>query len=74
MFFFTLQSGPGRPGVLGDRRPATVPLLWLTTLTLAAIVVFGRWRGLTSLAGLVMSFAILLLRSEAWAFHAAGGQ
>lgn len=38
----------------------SVPLLWLIALTVAAIVAFGRWRGLTSLAGLAVSFAILL--------------
>jgi hypothetical protein len=38
----------------------SVPLLWLIALSVAAIVAFCRWRGLTSLAGLALSFAILL--------------
>ncbi|MGK5679738.1 YibE/F family protein [Actinoplanes sp. URMC 104] len=37
------------------------PLVWLLALTIAVILVFGRWRGLTSLAGLAISFAVLLL-------------
>ena len=33
------------------------PLIWLVALAAAVILVFGRWRGLTSLAGLAVSFA-----------------
>ncbi|GGM11314.1 MULTISPECIES: YibE/F family protein [Micromonospora] len=36
------------------------PLIWLAVLFAAAIVAFGRWRGLAALGGLVASFAILL--------------
>ncbi|SBT54224.1 YibE/F family protein [Micromonospora narathiwatensis] len=36
------------------------PLVWLAVLFAAAIVAFGRWRGLAALGGLVASFAILL--------------
>ncbi|WP_422750647.1 YibE/F family protein [Micromonospora sp. WMMD1219] len=36
------------------------PLIWLMVLFAAAIVAFGRWRGLAALGGLVASFAILL--------------
>lgn len=36
------------------------PLIWLGVLFAAAIVAFGRWRGLAALAGLAASFAILL--------------
>src|ERR1700754_2445570 len=36
------------------------PLIWLVVAFAAAIVAFGRWRGLASLAGLAVSFAILL--------------
>ncbi|WP_018218276.1 YibE/F family protein [Salinispora vitiensis] len=35
-------------------------LLWLVALFAAAIVAFGRWRGLAALAGLAASFAVLL--------------
>ncbi|MBO4207966.1 YibE/F family protein [Micromonospora echinofusca] len=35
-------------------------LLWLAAVFAAAIVAFGRWRGLAALAGLAASFAILL--------------
>ena len=37
------------------------PLLWLVAAFAAAIVAFGRWRGLAALAGLAVSFAVLLL-------------
>lgn len=36
------------------------PLIWLVALFAAAIVGFGRWRGLAALGGLAASFAILL--------------
>ncbi|PZF88474.1 YibE/F family protein [Micromonospora deserti] len=36
------------------------PLVWLVVLFAAAIVAFGRWRGLAALAGLAASFAVLL--------------
>ncbi|MER7165349.1 YibE/F family protein [Micromonospora sp. NPDC000207] len=36
------------------------PLVWLVVLFAAAIVAFGRWRGLAALGGLAASFAILL--------------
>jgi uncharacterized membrane protein len=37
------------------------PLAWLVVLFAAAIVGFGRWRGLAALGGLAASFAILLI-------------
>jgi uncharacterized membrane protein len=37
------------------------PLTWLIALTAVVILAFGRWRGLTSLAGLALSFGVLLL-------------
>jgi uncharacterized membrane protein len=39
----------------------SAPMLWLVALTVAVILAFGRWRGLASLAGLAVSFAVLLL-------------
>jgi uncharacterized membrane protein len=36
------------------------PLTWLLVLLAAVIMAFGRWRGLTSLAGLAVSFGLLL--------------
>jgi uncharacterized membrane protein len=36
-------------------------MIWLVALAIAVILAFGRWRGLTSLAGLAVSFTILLL-------------
>ncbi|GIF72012.1 YibE/F family protein [Asanoa siamensis] len=37
------------------------PLLWLVVAFGVAIVAFGRWRGLAALAGLAVSFGVLLL-------------
>ncbi|XVV12547.1 YibE/F family protein [Actinoplanes sp. CA-131856] len=39
----------------------STPMIWLLALTAAVILAFGRWRGLTSLVGLAVSFAVLLL-------------
>ncbi|MBX7269379.1 YibE/F family protein [Micromonospora sp. Llam7] len=36
------------------------PLIWLGVLFAAAIVAFGRWRGVAALGGLAVTFAILL--------------
>jgi uncharacterized membrane protein len=36
-------------------------MIWLLALAAAVILAFGRWRGLTSLAGLAVSFGLLLL-------------
>jgi uncharacterized membrane protein len=43
-----------------DRQRST-PMVWLVALAVAVILAFGRWRGVTSLAGLAVSFGILLL-------------
>ncbi|MEV1288647.1 YibE/F family protein [Micromonospora sp. NPDC049679] len=37
------------------------PMIWLLALAAAVIIAFGRWRGLSALAGLAVSFAVLLL-------------
>jgi uncharacterized membrane protein len=37
------------------------PMIWMLVLAVAVILLFGRWRGLTSLVGLAVSFAVLLL-------------
>ena len=39
----------------------TTPLAWMLALAVAVILAFGRWQGLRSLAGLGVSFAVLLL-------------
>jgi uncharacterized membrane protein len=38
----------------------TSSLIWVVALAVAAILLFGRWRGLSSLAGLALSFAVLV--------------
>lgn len=36
------------------------PMLWMLVLAAAVIIAFGRWRGVSALAGLAVSFAALL--------------
>ena len=50
----------GRAYSVVDRQRST-PMIWLVVVAVAAIVALGRRRGLTSLAGLAVSFALLLL-------------
>ncbi|MBB5871837.1 putative membrane protein [Allocatelliglobosispora scoriae] len=38
-----------------------VPLILLLVVFAAAVIAFGRWRGLAALGGLVVSFAVLLI-------------
>jgi uncharacterized membrane protein len=56
-------SEPGDPGVrrydIADHQRGA-PLLWLVALFAVAILAFGRWRGVASLAGLAACFALLL--------------
>jgi uncharacterized membrane protein len=37
------------------------PMIWMLVLAAAVVLAFGRWRGVTSLIGLGVSFAVLLL-------------
>ncbi len=37
------------------------PMVWMLALAAAVIVAFGRWRGLTAILGLAVSFAVLLV-------------
>ncbi|WP_245922705.1 YibE/F family protein [Paractinoplanes atraurantiacus] len=53
-----LHTGPDYAIV--DHQRST-PMIGMLALTVAVILAFGRWRGLTSLAGLAVSFAVLLL-------------
>ncbi|WP_127504677.1 YibE/F family protein [Actinoplanes solisilvae] len=50
----------GRAYTVVDQQRA-MPMIWMLVLAVAVILLFGRWRGLTSLAGLAISFAVLLL-------------
>ncbi|GIE26560.1 hypothetical protein Ahu01nite_096620 [Winogradskya humida] len=38
----------------------STPMMWLLALAVAVVLVFGRWHGLASLAGLALSFAVLV--------------
>ena len=59
-----LLSDPGDPSsaryTIADRQRG-FPLVWLAVLAAVAIVGFARWRGLAALAGLGVSFGVLLL-------------
>ncbi|RSM41354.1 YibE/F family protein [Actinoplanes sp. ATCC 53533] len=50
----------GRAYTVVDRQ-RSAPMMWLVAVAVAVILAFGRWRGLTSLAGLAVSFGLLLL-------------
>jgi uncharacterized membrane protein len=50
----------GRAYTVTDHERST-PMIWMLALAAAVILAFGRWRGVTSLIGLGVSFAVLLL-------------
>jgi uncharacterized membrane protein len=60
LLFFPDAVPGGRAYAVTDQQRST-PMLWMIALAVAAIVAFGRWRGVSSLAGLAVSFAVLLL-------------
>jgi uncharacterized membrane protein len=59
LLYFPGAVPGGRDYSITDRQRST-PMIWLLVLAVAVILAFGRWRGVTSLAGLAVSFAILL--------------
>lgn len=52
-------TDPGSYQVSDFQRGA--PLVWLTALFAAAVLVLGRWRGLAALGALVLTFGVLLV-------------
>ena len=60
LLFFPDAVPGGRAYTVVDRQRST-PMIWLVVVAVVAIVAFGRRRGLASLAGLAVSFALLLL-------------
>jgi uncharacterized membrane protein len=58
--YFPDATAGGRAYAVTDHDRST-PMIWLLALAAAVILAFGRWRGVTSLIGLGVSFAILLL-------------
>jgi uncharacterized membrane protein len=59
IFLADAQPGAKEYAIDGHQRGGS--LLWLLALAAAVIIAFGRWRGLSAIAGLAMSFAVLLL-------------
>jgi uncharacterized membrane protein len=55
------EATPGSPAYAYSDHQRGRPMLWLIALAFGAVVAFGRWRGVTSVLGLAVSFAILLL-------------
>ena len=60
LLYFPDAVPGGRAYSVIDHQRGT-PMIWLLALTALVIVAFGRWRGVSSLAGLAISFAVLLL-------------
>jgi uncharacterized membrane protein len=60
LLYFPDAAAGGRAYAVTDHDRST-PMIWLLALAAAVILAFGRWRGVTSLIGLGVSFAILLL-------------
>ncbi|NMO51835.1 YibE/F family protein [Actinoplanes sp. TBRC 11911] len=59
---YLLQDSPGGPtgySIVDYQR--SKPLWLLAVVFVLAVIAFGRWRGLTALAGLVVTFAVLLI-------------
>ncbi|MFI0350121.1 YibE/F family protein [Actinomadura sp. 9N407] len=55
-----LPGSPGSPYQLSDHDRSGA--LWIVALAfMLAVVAFGRWRGLTALVGLAITFALILL-------------
>jgi uncharacterized membrane protein len=59
LLYFPGAVPGGRAYSVVDQQRGT-PMIWLLALAVAVILAFGRWRGLTSLAGLAVSFGLLL--------------
>ena len=60
LLYFPDAVPGGRAYAVVDHRRGT-PMIWMLGLTALVILAFGRWRGLSSLLGLAVSFAVLLL-------------
>jgi uncharacterized membrane protein len=51
----------GRPVYSFVDHQRSTAMIWLAGLAIVAVLAFGRWRGLASLAGLALSFGVLVL-------------
>ncbi|HEX8628148.1 MAG TPA: YibE/F family protein, partial [Catenuloplanes sp.] len=59
LYFAEAAPGGRAYAVIGHQRGT--PMVWMLALAVAVVIAFGRWRGVSSLAGLAVSFAVLLL-------------
>jgi uncharacterized membrane protein len=60
LLYFPGAVPGGRSYSVIDHQRGT-PMIWMLALTALVILAFGRWRGVSSLLGLAISFAVLLL-------------
>ena len=61
VLLYAPSAVPGGPAYAIVDHQRGGAMTWLLALAVVAILAFGRWRGLTSLVGLAISFAVLLL-------------
>ena len=60
LLYFPDAVPGGRDYTVTDHQRST-PMIWLLVLAAAVVLAFGRWRGVSSLVGLGVSFGVLLL-------------
>jgi uncharacterized membrane protein len=61
VMLFLSDATPGEPAYTVIDHQRGKPLIWLLALAAAVIIAFGRWRGLSAIAGLAVSFTVLLV-------------
>ena len=61
VMLFLSDAAPGEPAYTVIDHQRGKPLIWLLALAAAVIIAFGRWRGVSAIAGLAVSFAVLLV-------------
>jgi len=60
VLLYAPDAVPGGKSYVVTDHQRGAPMAWLLGLSALAVLAFGRWRGLTSLAGLAVSFGVLL--------------
>jgi uncharacterized membrane protein len=61
VMLFLSDATPGEPAYTVIDHQRGKPLIWLMVLAAAVVIAFGRWRGLSAIAGLAVSFTVLLV-------------